>query len=109
MYRLIKPGGGISYNINYKDHLSESLNNLRFSKKIWESDLLANSGFYTNRVPSIKMHSMFKNVGFKIIHESFGKWNELPIPRSKISNEFKAFSDEDLKNCTSSFIPQKVS
>ena len=72
IYRVIKPGGVISHNINYKDHLSESLNNLRFSEKIWESDLFANSGFYTNRVPAIKMHSLFKNVGFKIIKESFG-------------------------------------
>ena len=108
MYRVIKPGGIVSHNINYKDHLSESLNNLRFSSKTWESDLFANSGFYTNRIPAIKMHSMFKNVGFKILRENFGKWDKLPIPRLKISDEFKAFSDEELINCTSSFIAQKV-
>ena len=107
MYRVIKPGGLISHNINYKDHLSESLNNLRFSEKIWESDLLANSGFYTNRVPAIKMHRLFKNIGFQIIKENFGSWNELPIPRSKISDDFKVFSDKELSNCTSSFIAQK--
>jgi len=108
MYRVIKPGGIVSHNINYKDHLSESLNNLRFSSKTWESDLFANSGFYTNRIPATKMHSMFKNVGFKILRENFGKWDKLPIPRLKISDEFKAFSDEELINCTSSFIAQKV-
>ena len=108
MYRVIKPGGIVSHNINYKDHLCESLNNLRFSSKTWESDLFANSGFYTNRIPATKMHSMFKNVGFKILRENFGKWDKLPIPRLKISDEFKAFSDEELINCTSSFIAQKV-
>ncbi len=107
MYRVTKPGGIISHNINYKDHLSESLNNLRFSEKIWESDFLANSGFYTNRVPAIKMHNLFKNKGFQIVKESFGSWKELPIPRSKISKEFKSFSDRELSNCTSSFIAQK--
>ena len=107
MYRVIKPRGIISHNINYKDHLSESLNNLRFSEKIWESDLLANSGFYTNRVPAVKMHKLFKNVGFKILKESFGSWSQLPISRSKISDEFKCFSDNELLNCTSSFIAQK--
>tara|TARA_B100000242_G_scaffold126304_1_gene89075 strand:+ start:24553 stop:25404 length:852 start_codon:yes stop_codon:yes gene_type:complete len=107
MYRVIKPGGLISHNINYKDHLSESLNNLRFSEKIWESDFFANSGFYTNRVPAIKMHSLFRNVGFKIISENFGSWSKLPIPRSKISNDFREFSNKDLSNCTSSFIAQK--
>ena len=107
MYRVIKPGGIISHNINYKDHLNESLNNLRFSEKIWESDLLANSGFYTNRVPAIKMHRLFKNVGFQILKESFGSWRQLPIPRSKISNDFISFTDKELSNCTSSFIAQK--
>ena len=107
IYRVIKPGGIISHNINYKDHLNESLNNLRFSEIIWESDLLANSGFYTNRVPAIKMHSLFKNIGFKILKESFGSWSKLPIPRSKISNDFISFSDKELSNCTSSFIAQK--
>ena len=45
MYRILKPNGVISHNINYKDHLGESLNNLRFSEKIWESDFFAKSGF----------------------------------------------------------------
>lgn len=108
MYRVIKPGGIISHNINYKDHLNESLNNLRFSEKIWESDLLANSGFYTNRVPAIKMHRLFKNIGFQILKESFGSWRQLPIPRSKISNDFISFTDKELSNCTSSFIAQKL-
>ena len=31
MYRVLKPNGVISHNINYKDHLDDSLNNLRFS------------------------------------------------------------------------------
>ncbi len=107
MYRLIKPGGIISHNINYKDHLSESLNNLRFSHKLWESNLMANSGFYTNRVPAVKMHRLFKNIGFQMLHESFGSWKKLPISRSKISADFKSFSDRELSNCTSSFIAQK--
>ncbi len=107
IYRVIKPGGIISHNINYKDHLSESLNNLRFSEKIWESGLFANSGFYTNRVPAVKMHSLFKNIGFQIVQESFGSWKNLPIQRSKISNDFKLFSDKELSICTSSFIAHK--
>jgi hypothetical protein len=27
------------------------LNNLRFSERIWESEFMAKSGFYTNRIP----------------------------------------------------------
>ncbi len=34
MYRVFKPYGVISHDINYKDHLDESLNNLRFSDRL---------------------------------------------------------------------------
>ena len=45
MYRILKKGGFVSHNINYKDHLDEGLNNLRFPTSLWESNLFANSGF----------------------------------------------------------------
>ena len=32
MYRVLKPKGVVSHNINYKDHLDESLNNLYLVK-----------------------------------------------------------------------------
>ena len=91
MNRVIQSGSFISHNINYKDHLSESLNNFRFNEKIQESDLLANSGFYTNRVPAIKMYRLLKNDGFNILQESLGAWSELLIPRLSISYDFKNF------------------
>ena len=107
MYRVLKPNGLISHNINYKDHLDESLNSLRFSLKIWESDLFANSGFYTNRVPAIEMHRKFKIIGFKMVWEKFSKWPSLPVKRKYIHNEFQEYSDTDLMNSTSSFIASK--
>ena len=82
----------MSHNINYKDHLGESLNNLRFSEQIWESDLFANSGFYTNRIPAVEMHQYFKNVGFNLIVEDYGRWDKLPINRKNLAREFKKFT-----------------
>jgi len=107
MYRILKPNGVISHNINYKDHLNESLNNLRFSEKLWESDLFASSGFYTNRIPAVVMHEYFRKNGFSIIKENFGKWDTLPIKRSALSKEFKDFTDEELMRCTSNFFAMK--
>ena len=107
IYRILKKGGVVSHNINYKDHLDEGLNNLRFSENLWESKLFANSGFYTNRVPAVKMHSLFRKKGFNILKENFGSWEKLPIKRSKISRDFNKFSDKDLSIRTSSFIAQK--
>ena len=107
MYRVLKPHGVISHNINYKDHLDESLNNLRFSEELWESSLFANSGFYTNRLPAVEMHNLFKKNGFNLIEENFGRWDKLPIKRSSLSKEFRCFSDDELMRPTSNFFAIK--
>ena len=108
MYRVLKNETGVmSHNINYKDHLEDSLNNLRFPRKIWESDFFADSGFYTNRVPALEMHKYFKEAGFKLYNENFGRWPKMPISRKFISKEFKRFSDSQLMNITSSFLSKK--
>ena len=56
--RIMKKGGIASHCIDYQDRFSKYLNNLRFSEKIWESELFANSGFYTNRIPAIEVHKL---------------------------------------------------
>ncbi len=108
MNRVLKVGGLVSHNINYKDHLSDSLNNLRFSKRIWESNFFANSGFYTNRVPAVEMHKKFSESGFEIIYQNFGSWAKLPIKRKYIHKDFSKFTDKELNNCTSNFIAKKL-
>lgn len=107
IHRIMKPTGLISHNINFKDHLGESLNNLRFSEKIWESNLFAKSGFYTNRIPAKEMHSNFREVGFNFLWENYSAWPNLPINRKFIHKDFDRFSDSDLMNCTSAFIAEK--
>tara|TARA_B100000886_G_scaffold313086_1_gene249478 strand:+ start:7653 stop:8504 length:852 start_codon:yes stop_codon:yes gene_type:complete len=109
MFRILKPNGVISHNINYKDHLDEGLNNLRFSEKLWESNLFANSGFYTNRIPAIEMHMIFKLNGFSLEKEYFGKWKKLPTKRRLLNNDFKKYTDKDLSVPTSSFLGKKPS
>ena len=107
MFRILKPNGVISHNINYKDHLDEGLNNLRFSEKLWESNFFAKSGFYTNRIPAIEMHMIFKSNGFSLEKEYFGKWNKLPIKRRFINSDFKKYTDKELSFPTSSFLGKK--
>lgn len=99
--RILKPGALSSHNVDYQDHLDFSLNNLRFSEKLWESPFFGKSGFYTNRVPAVRLHKLFREVGFEILQEAFGKWPALPIPRSSMHRDFQAFTDEELLNRTS--------
>ncbi len=101
LIRILKPAGIISHNIDFQDHLDHSLNNLRFSEKLWESNFFANAGFYTNRIPAKEMHTIFQKVGFTIKEESFGKWPILPTRRKDMHNEFDIYSDLELINRTS--------
>jgi SAM-dependent methyltransferase len=107
LQRILKPGSRSSHNIDFQDHLAHSLNNLRFSELLWESNLFAKSGFYTNRVPAIQMHKMFQEIGLKILSEEFGKWDELPIHRRSLHADFTKYTDEELCNRTSHVLLQK--
>ena len=53
------------------------------------------------------MHSIFKEVGFKIKRESFGKWKTLPIKRSSLHREFDMYDDSELLNRTSYVLLKK--
>lgn len=105
--RILKPNGYISHNIDFQDHLDHGLNNLRFSEKLWESELFISGGFYTNRIPAKAMHSIFKKVGFTVVKESFGKWSKLPILRKNMHKEFNIYSDHELLNRTSNVLLKK--
>ena len=106
--RILKSSGFASHSIDYQDHLDHGLNNLRFSEKIWESNLFTNSGFYTNRIPALKMHSIFSEVGFKIKRKSLGKWASLPTKRSSMHSDFKIYADSELINRTSYVLLKKT-
>jgi SAM-dependent methyltransferase len=99
--RILRPNGFASHNIDFQDHLAGALNNLRFSESVWESSLFAQSGFYTNRIPAVTMHRMFRDVGFKIQREEFGQWPQLPTQRGALHSDFKTYRDEELMNRTS--------
>ena len=94
--RILKPNGLISNRIDLRDHLERNLNNLRFSRKMWESNFMKKSGFYTNRIRYSQMLNIFKNKGFNVESDVIETWDKLPIPRSKLSSDFIYLSDKDL-------------
>lgn len=103
-HRIIKPNGICSHNVDFQDHLNKSLNNLRFPTWLWESKTFQRSGFYTNRIPAVKLHSFFESVGFTIIHENFGRWEKLPLERRLLHHDFECYSDDELRIRTSSVL-----
>jgi SAM-dependent methyltransferase len=94
--RVLVPEGCASHQVDLKDHLGGSLNNLRFSTRRWEADWLARSGFYTNRIRLTQMRELFEAAGFRVENLVTSRFTTLPLPRTSLAHEFRNLSDEDL-------------
>lgn len=99
--RVLRPGGVCSHVVDLRDMLGGSLNNLRFSESIWESDFMAESGFYTNRIRYSEMLDLFTRAGFRSEVVEKKCWDRLPTPRSKMVDPFRSLPEEEL--CVSGF------
>ena len=95
-FRVLKVGGVASHCVDLKDHLGGSLNNLRFSESVWESDFFVNSGFYTNRIRFVEMIALFEKAGFMADVINVRRWRQVPLKKSSLANSFMNCSDEDL-------------
>lgn len=102
LHRILKPKGGNSHEIDLKDHLGGSLNNLRFSDLIWESNFFAKSGFYTNRIRFDEMLFLLRKAGFQVEIIKKTCWDKLPIGKNKLHKIFQKSSNNDLR--VSSFL-----
>jgi SAM-dependent methyltransferase len=94
--RILKPSGVMSHDVDLRDHLAGSLNNLRFSPRLWESRFWRNSGFYTNRLSQSEMLRMFADAGFKVVHLRNDLWPAPPLARAKLHASFRNRSDAEL-------------
>ena len=101
MRRILRAGGICSHRVDLKDHLGGALNNLRFSKGIWESEFMAKSGFYTNRIRYSEMLQMFLDAGFFVNRVIVDRWKCLPTSQKAMSDEFRHLSGSEL--CVSGF------
>ena len=98
LWRVLKPGGVSTHVVDFKDHLEQSLNNLRFSDRTWEADWFApSSGFYTNRIRLGRMVKLIEEQGFKVDVVEKTEWEALPLPRNKLDPQFRALREDELK------------
>jgi SAM-dependent methyltransferase len=105
--RILRPGGLMSHNIDYQDHLAHSANSLRFSKRFWESDLIRKSGVYTNRLRASAMHRLVSEQGLEIMTEGFGRWAAPPVCRKRLHQDFRGLPDDDLLVRTSHLLARR--
>jgi len=95
--RVQRQSGVASHTIPIKDIIGGKLNDLRFGRGIWESPLMANSRFYTNRLRYQELLRLFREAGFEPDVIRIGEWETLPTPRRKMAKEFATLPEEDLK------------
>jgi SAM-dependent methyltransferase len=96
MRRILKPDGVASHQVDLQDHLGGGLNNMRIASDWWETELMARSGFYTNRIRFSEMCSIFEQVGFVVDVKSIARWNAVPISIKSLAPEFRHLSQDDL-------------
>jgi len=106
-FRILKVRGIASHKIDLKDHLGGSLNNLRFSKQVWESKLFSSSGFYTNRLRASEIANFIKQTSFEIVFQKENCWEKIPISPHKLHIEFSHLLECDLLTSGIEFVLRK--
>ena len=96
LHRITRADGVLSHRIDLRDHLDYSLNNLRFSESVWESEFMAGSGFYTNRIRYSDMIDRFESAGFSVEVVVVDTWSDLPTSRSRLNQVFRLLPDDEL-------------
>ncbi len=80
--------------IDFRDCFSGKKNNLIFNDDIWESKIIYNSGFYTNRIQFSDFLDIFKVNGLKVLDIQIKRFKEMPISRDKIYRANKISNDD---------------
>ncbi|MGH6937000.1 MAG: class I SAM-dependent methyltransferase [Methylocella sp.] len=78
--RVLSANGVCSHRIDLRDCIGGGLNNLRFSAALWESDFIASSGFYTNRIRFVEMLNLFADAGFRAECVAIERWRKYQFP-----------------------------
>lgn len=95
--RVLRPGGLMSHEVDFRDHLGGSLNSLRFTPERWEGALFSGSGFYTNRVRMAEMVDRFVRAGFRVECRTRTQWEVLPTARTAMDPCFASLGEDDLR------------
>jgi hypothetical protein len=101
LFRVMRDTGVVSHRVDLRDHLSGGLRNLTVPSSRWERPLVWRSGAYTNRLSLTEIVALAEAAGFEAEVIDVDRWEEVPIARDELANEFRNRSDEDL--CVAGF------
>jgi hypothetical protein len=99
--RIMKSDALAFHAIDFQDHLGGKLENLRFPPSVWESEWMAGSGFYTNRLSASAVIAMLRAAGFEVDVVSRMLWPHPPTTLARIARELRSgWTDDDLRTCS---------
>mgnify|MGYP001162953826 CR=1 FL=1 len=101
LHRVMKNNSISSHYIDFKDMLFGKFNHLLVNDFIWESSIIKNCSFYTNRLRKSEIINLFKKYGFHVtvLKENYIKSNKYP-KKSNLNKIFSEISHDDL-SCSS--------
>jgi hypothetical protein len=83
--------------IDFRDHLQNGLNNLRFPDWTRGNEFMARSGFYTNRLRWPAMKELFQEASFSVKLRTVERWsNGLPTRQQSMAMPFRTAPAEEL-------------
>jgi SAM-dependent methyltransferase len=94
--RVLTPNGHSSHRVDLRDHLGGGLDNLRFSRAVWESPIFARGGFYTNRLSYSEVLEGFSRTHDDVETRVLQSWESPPLDRRQIAQELRHRTDDDL-------------
>lgn len=94
--RVLAKDGVMSHRIDLRDHFGGGLAHVRFSSRLWESEAMSSSGFYTNRLGVRDIVRAASDAGLEVVELERDAWPQLPSPRRVIHTEFRQRTDYDL-------------
>ncbi len=94
--RVVREDGCCSHRVDLKDHLGGGLNNLRFSDRLWETELMSGSGFYTNRIRYREMLKMMSEAGFHVEVVQEDRFEALPTRKRSMARQFRGLDHDEL-------------
>jgi len=95
--RILASDGIASHRVDLRDHLGGSLNNLRFSPRLWESNFFARSGFYTNRLGIEELRAIFERTHGHVTIAAQSTWEAPPLARRRMHRSFRSRDAETLR------------
>ena len=96
MRRVLHPRGVCVHSIDLRDMMGQSLHQLRFRERVWESACFRRAGFHTNRLRYGEWKRLFEAAGFDVRESEINRWPTLPVRRESLAAPFRDLPEPDL-------------